>query len=100
SVFGDAAKVVMVDAVPESLAAAYAYLTARWPQKKVVLFDRTFDRVDLDAFDVLIVPSWHLPNKIDDLADVVMSVAAMQEMTEEQVSFYLTFFRSALKNGG
>lgn len=100
--FEGKAKVIMVDAVPESLVGTFSYLSARWGDlKSIRLCDEPLTKADLKNFDILIVPTWHAKSDLlADSVDIISSVAAMQEMTDEQVSWSIDLCDSALRYNG
>lgn len=89
---------VNVDAVPASLMYCHQYLKHRFPDKKVRLFSPEMPADD--AFDFLIVPSWHLPALKHAEFDLGVNIESMQEMNQGLVDFYLGLLDKKVRDGG
>ena len=90
---------VMVDAVPVSLAAADAYLRAALPDVTIGNFSRG-DLYQPGTFDLYIVPSWEAVHLGTSRFDAVVNIESFQEMTQEQVDLYLSWFDQIIADGG
>lgn len=89
---------VNIDAVPASLMYCYQYLRHRFPQSKVVMFSPD---VDIDAdFDFMVVPAWHVDKLSLSNFDLAINIESMQEMSQDLVDYYLSYFDKKVKDGG
>jgi putative sugar O-methyltransferase len=90
---------VMVDAVPISLVSADAYLRHALPGAVIGNFARG-DRYEPGAFDLYMIPSWELTHLGTARFDVVINIESFQEMTQEQVDLYLSWFDQMIADNG
>ena len=90
---------VMVDAVPVSLASADAYLRSVLPDVHIGNFSRG-DLYQPGAFDLFILPSWESAHLGTSRFDAVINIESFQEMTQEQVDLYLSWFDQMIADGG
>ena len=94
------ARCILVDVVPASLAWTHAYLSTKYPDLSVGVLGIHVDISQFDSVDVLIVPAWKLETiaeKVD--ADILVSVSALREMTDEQVDLYKQAIEDMAKLG-
>jgi putative sugar O-methyltransferase len=90
---------VVVDVVPASLCFAYQYLTQRFPDRSIGFFYLDEPK-DVEAYDCYVVPTWHIDELSLGKFDVGVNIASMQEMTGEQVDYYLALFDRLVTRGG
>jgi hypothetical protein len=99
NLFGGQIRYFLVDAVPLSLYYGYHYLSGNLPRLQVNYMDNSSPD-DISACDCIVLPCWNL-NKIKGIEfDVCINIASMQEMTEEQVGFFLDLFEAKTRTGG
>jgi SAM-dependent methyltransferase len=93
------ARYVIVDAVPGSLYYSYAYLRKVLPGHSVGSY-YTDGAERAGEFDCYVVPSWHVDELELEPFDLAVNIASFQEMTDEQVGFYLQLFDRSVGPGG
>jgi hypothetical protein len=94
------ARCILVDIVPASLAWTHAYLSKKYPDLNVAILDIHADISQFDSVDVLIVPAWKLESISDKVsADILVTIAALQEMKDDQVEFYKQIIEELTKPG-
>ena len=98
-IFEHQVKYVIIDAVPESLVYAYLYLSKNLPDSGVGFYYCGHD-FDLTMYDCYIVPTWHFEEVNRYKFDVAINIDSMQEMTQEQIDYYLSLFDRVTKLGG
>jgi len=98
-VFQKQIKYVLVDTVPASLVYADLYLRETLKDCSIGFYYRGHD-FDLVKYDCYIMPSIYFErlNKYD--FDVSINIAAMQEMTQEQIDYYLVLIDKVTKMQG
>jgi putative sugar O-methyltransferase len=90
---------VMVDAVPISLVSAEAYLRHALPNATFGSFAQG-DQYQPGSYDVYFVPSWEAQQLGTSRFDIVVNIESFQEMTQEQVDLYLSWFDLMLADNG
>jgi SAM-dependent methyltransferase len=90
---------LMIDAVPVSLYFAYAYLRQRFPGREIGLY-YVDPGPDISRYDCYIAPVWHFDGLETPLYDVGVNIASMQEMTREQVEWYLALLDRLVREDG
>lgn len=91
---------ILCDGVSESIHYSHAYLRARLPDANIYA---AFDGNPLPSLadvDVLILPSWRLPELGDHSIDVAMNVASIQEMPQATIDAYFAQFTRLLRLDG
>jgi hypothetical protein len=88
---------ILVDAVPASIYYAYAYLSERLPQRSVGL---CYLDPDSSGYDCYITPPWRLAETGETGFQLAINIASFQEMSEEQVWWYLSLFDGNLVADG
>ncbi len=89
---------VIVD-LPETLLFSAAYLTMNQPEKRIYVYDANTVAEALNAansYDFILLPTYVLDAIRHLRFDLVMNVASMQEMRDDQVRTYLDFIRATL----
>lgn len=89
---------VIVD-LPETLLFSAAYLTMNQPQKRVYVYDAgTFAEVlrAPRSYDFIFLPNYRLDDIRHLSFDLVLNVASMQEMRDDQVRAYIDFIHATL----
>lgn len=79
---------ILSDGIPESIYYSYAYLRENFPSLNIY---SAFDRAPLpplESIDVLVLPSWRLPELQSDSIDVMINIASIQEMPDQTVEAY------------
>ena len=56
--------------------------------------------MDLSKYDCYIIPTWYFEKVNNQVYDVIVNVASLQEMEDEHVSFYLDLFNRLTKIQG
>lgn len=90
---------VMVDAVPVSLVCADAYLRHAFPNLEIGSSARG-DSYEPGAYDLYFVPSWDVDRLGSSRFDVVVNIESFQEMTQDRVDLYLSWFDLMLADHG
>jgi len=90
---------INVDAVPVSMMYCHQYLTARFPHKRVRIFNPDTDSGTGDC-DFLIIPAWHLEAARLDAVDLAINIESMQEMKQDLVDFYIRFIDRTVREDG
>ncbi|HEY0929263.1 MAG TPA: putative sugar O-methyltransferase [Gemmatimonas sp.] len=90
---------VMVDAVPISLVSAEAYLRGAFPELLFGSFARG-DDYQPGSYDVYFISSWELQHLGTSRFDVVMNIESFQEMTQDRVDYYLSWFDLVIADRG
>jgi putative sugar O-methyltransferase len=98
-VFEDQVKYVLVDAVPASLHYSYKYLNLNFPERSIGFY-YCDDIMDLSKYDCYIVPAWHFEKINNQVYDISVNVASLQEIEDQQVSYYLELFNRLTKLDG
>lgn len=98
NVFEKAIKYVLVDSVPASLLYARDYLRQACPSARIGFYYDD-DPFDLSAFDCYIAPSWHFEALNNTNYDACINIESFQEMGQEQVDTYLTWFQEIAREG-
>lgn len=94
------ARCVLVDVAPATMAWAHAYFRQKYPELAVGILGVDTLAEEAAAKDVLIAPVWHVAKTPEIFnVDVVSSMAALQEMTDEQVDFYKNFIDTVTHEG-
>jgi hypothetical protein len=99
AIFENQVKYVMLDAVPESLVYAYLYLSKNFPDRRIGFYYCGHD-FDLVTYDCYIVPTWRFEELNRYKFDVAINIDSMQEMTQQQIDYYLNLFDGVTKLGG
>jgi putative sugar O-methyltransferase len=90
---------VVVD-LPETLLFSASYITMNRPESRIYVYDpATFDEAvrSLDRYDFFFVPNFRLSALRTAAFDLVLNLASLQEMREDQVREYLDFIRATLR---
>lgn len=98
NVFGKTIKYVLVDSVPGSLLYAREYLRRACPSAQIGFY-YDGDPFDLSVFDCYIVPSWHFEAVNNTGYDICLNLESFQEMGQQQVDTYLTWFNDVAREG-
>jgi putative sugar O-methyltransferase len=96
--FSETMKYVLVDAVPASI--MYAYLNMSKCTSAKVGFYYNHDELDLNKFDVYVMPSWHFKRLNNSEYDISINVESMQEMAQVHVDFYMGLFDAVTRPDG
>jgi putative sugar O-methyltransferase len=99
NIFGHSLRYVMIDSVPASLHYAYKYLSHACPDAKIAFYENGGHEIDLDNYDIVILPSWHFHRWNTSLYDVCVNIESMQEMNQYHVDYYLQLFDSNAADG-
>ena len=100
NIFGPSMKYILVDSVPASLYYAKRYLSHACPNALIgSYYEDGGDQIDLDSYDIAIVPSWHFPKVNRSRYDICVNIESMQEMNQYHVDYYLNLFESVSLNG-
>jgi SAM-dependent methyltransferase len=95
NIFGRTVKYVLVDAVPASLYYSRQYLSRACPDARIWSFyDDERAELELDDFDIAIIPAWHFETLSRYSYDVCVNIESMQEMNQHHVDYYLGLFQS------
>jgi SAM-dependent methyltransferase len=92
---------IIVD-LPETLLFSGSYLSLLNPQKKIYFyckndFQEFIRSKAIGSYDFVLVPNYRLYSLVDLQFDLVISVASLQEMREDQVVMYLDFVQRTCK---
>lgn len=90
---------ILCDGVPESIYYGYAYLKARLPDIKIFPAFGGCALPPLQELDVLVLPSWRLPDLPDGSIDLAINVASIQEMPDATVRAYFAQLDRLLAKG-
>lgn len=78
--------------LPENLLVESYYLSLAFPEKRILYYqDSTLelDRSVLEAYDIILMPNFMLPNLADSSADMFVNTVSLSEMDYETISAYL-----------
>lgn len=92
---------IIID-LPETLLFSGSYLSLLNPQKKIYFyckndFQEFIRSGTIGSYDFVLLPNYRLSSLVDLQFDLVISVASLQEMREDQVVMYLDFVQRTCK---
>ncbi|MFC2066178.1 putative sugar O-methyltransferase [Chloroflexota bacterium] len=89
-------KVILTD-LPERIALQYYYLSESFRNIDIAVAVVTGNVLDLNA-DFILLPTWKLPMLSEASIDLVINTHSMQEMTLEQVAYYVEHIERVTKH--
>lgn len=78
--------------LPENVLLQAYYLSCAFPRAKMLVYDReisTLDRSVLDAYDIILMPNFVLPQVQSRTADLIVNSRSLSEMSTETIEEYM-----------